>query len=612
MNIIETRPVGKIILNEETPERSPRIEHYLIPYYQRGYRWDIDNVGALLEDIHNFIQSKEANYCLQPIVVVPNIDEDGHNLWEVIDGQQRLITMYIIFKYLNITRYSITFGQRGLSTEFLINLNETTYNHSSPDFHFMSEAYKCVKEWFDKKTKNDMGYIYKFIAKLTDNVQVIWYQIEELKHHIEGEEEGEEKNKIENKKIDIFNRLNIGKIPLTDAELIRALLLSKIKYGLSERESIMRQAEVSNEWHQIEIELRDEEFWFFLNNKPKDDNTSAIELIFKLIAVDNSKKYSTYLWFEKQIRSENEEIEKNNAQELWNKTKDYFNKMKFWYNNDNLYHYLGFILATNDSSFSELRKILQNSDCNKDVFKKWVLDTIIDNLKNIKLNELSYDNNKTDLHTVFLLHNVITTLKSNTAQKNRFPFNLFKKIKLDGGWSIEHIHAQQSQEMKDEKAIRKWLEDTYNAIQSINTIEKEVKKTDENGRDYYEIEILKIGSPLKNEVQELLVADKIDPNTFNILKNKLINIFESESIHELDNLALLSKKDNSALNNSIFPVKRNKIIQMEKEGKYIPITTRNLFFKYYNDSDIQPFYWSKSDKKKYIKNIEHILKPYLS
>lgn len=612
MNIIETRPVGKLILNEATPDRENRFEHYLIPYYQRGYRWDIENVEALLDDIHNFIESKEKNYCLQPIVVVPNTDENGQNIWEVIDGQQRLITMYTIFQHLNKARYSIFFGQRSKSTSFLQNLSDSTYNHDSPDFHFMSQAYDIVKKWFEKKTKNDVGYIDDFYSTITKKVQVIWYQIEELKHIVEEEEEGEEKNKIENKKIDIFNRLNIGKIPLTDAELIRALLLSKIKYGLSERESIMRQAEVSNEWHQIEIELRDEEFWLFLNNKQKDDNTSAIELIFKLIAVDNSKKYSTYLWFEKQIRSENEEIEKDKAQELWNKTKDYFNKMKFWYNNDELYHYIGFILATNDSGLPALRKILQNSDCNKDVFKKWVLDTIIDNLKSIKLNELSYDNNKTDLHSIFLLHNVITTFKSNTAQKNRFPFNLFKKIKLDGGWSIEHIHAQQSQEMKDEKAIRKWLEDTYNAIQSINNIEKEVKKTDEKGNEYYEIEILKIDSQLKNEVHELLAADKIDTNTFNILKNKLINIFESESLHELDNLALLSKKDNSALNNSIFPVKRNKIIQMEKEGKYIPITTRNLFFKYYNDSDLQPFYWSKSDKNKYIENIEEILKPYLS
>ena len=94
----------------------------------------------------------------------------------------------------------------------------------------------------------------------------------------------EDNDEFESKKIDIFNRLNIGKIPLTDSELIRALLLSKIKYGLSGREAILRQAEISSEWHRIEMELRNEEFWYFLNNKPLEETSSTIEFIFKLIA----------------------------------------------------------------------------------------------------------------------------------------------------------------------------------------------------------------------------------------------------------------------------------------------------------------------------------------
>lgn len=608
MNIIETKSVGKVILNESTPNRSPRIEHYLIPYYQRGYRWDVENVEALLDDIHNFIQSKEEKYCLQPIVVVPNIDENDHTIWEVIDGQQRLITMFIIFQFLNKPRYSIIFGQRTKSTDFLKNLSDSTYNHDSPDFHFMSQASDKVKKWFDNKTKNDVGYIDDFYSTMTKRVQVIWYQIEELKSC--EEEEGD--NEIENKKIDIFNRLNIGKIPLTDAELIRALLLSKIKFGLSERESIMRQAEISNEWHQIEIELRNDEFWYFLNNKSKDDATSAIELIFKLIATDNTKKYSTYLWFEKQIRSDNENAEKENALALWSKTKDYFNKMKYWFSNDNLYHFLGYILTINDNSISTLRRILENANCKKDEFKKWAFDEIKESLVEVDLENLTYDKNYKNLKNVFLLHNVITTDNLNIAQKNRFPFNLYKEINNDGGWSIEHIHAQQSQEMKEEKAIKKWLEDTYKAIENINNIEKEIKKIDKNGKEQYILEVVTIDNDLKKEVKNLLEADKINTDVFNLLKDKLIKFFESDSLHVLDNLALLSKKDNSSLNNSIFPVKRNKIIQMEKEGKYIPVTTRNVFFKYYNESDLQPFYWSKSDKKNYVENIKDILKPFLS
>jgi len=99
---------------------------------------------------------------------------------------------------------------------------------------------------------------------------------------------------------------------------------------------------------------------------------------------------------------------------------------------------------------------------------------------------------------------------------------------------------------------------------------------------------------------------------FNNLKNELIKLFDSTSVHELDNLALLSKKDNSALNNSIFPVKRNKIIELEKDGKFIPLCTRNVFLKFYSNSDNQPYYWSKEDKISYFVSLKEILKPYLN
>ena len=608
MNQIITLPVSKLILNENTPERTLRVEHYLIPYYQRGYRWEIENVKALLDDIHNFIDSKEEFYCLQPIVVVPNLDKDGLRIWEVIDGQQRLTTLYIIFKFLGISRYKILFGERTLSNDFLENLNHETYNHSNPDFHFMSEAYKCVKEWFENKTKNDMGYVFSFVARLTKDVQVIWYQINEL----EKLEEEEGDNTIENTKIDIFNRLNIGKIPLTDAELIRALLLSKIKVGLSEREALMRQAEISNEWHHIETTLRNEEFWYFLNNNSIEQTSSAIELIFNLIADDSKQKYSTYLWFEKQIRAENELDEKKNADNLWTTTKDYFNRLFYWYNDSKLYHYIGYLLAIHDNNFNVLKNIVSNSNVKKDIFKQWVFDQIVESIKNIKLDNLDYEKNKVDLHKVFLLHNIIATDNLNSAQKNVFPFNLYKKIKNEKGWSIEHIHAQQSKEIKELKAIKQWLSDTLKAIENIHEIETESKTFDSNEKEVSVQNVVKIDDALRDEIKKMINTETINYNDFNDLRIRVTRLFESESVHVLDNLALLAKSDNSALNNSIFPVKRNKIIQMEKEGKYIPLTTRNAFLKYYSEKDIQPFYWSKSDKQNYFTNIQETLKPFIT
>jgi uncharacterized protein with ParB-like and HNH nuclease domain len=594
MNIIELNPVGKIILNDKTPNRNPRFEHYLVPYYQRGYRWDVEHVTALLDDIHNFMRTDEKKYCLQPIVVVPASDNDGFNIWEVIDGQQRLITMNIIFNYLKRPRYSIVFEKRGKSTTFLENLNENSYDDQNPDFHFMSQAYKVVKEWFDEKTKNDVGYIDDFNSTLTKRVEIIWYQIEELKG-IDNIDEAE------NKKINIFNRLNIGKIPLTDAELIRALLLSKIKHGESDREAVLRQSEIASEWHRIELELRNEEFWHFLNIKSLEDTSSTIEFVFKLIAKNNIKKYSTYLWFEKEIKSENQELEKEHAEELWKKTKEYFGKLKYWFENDFLYHHIGFIIALDENPINAIRTLMEKSECTKTEFKEWVVNEVKTKMIDVNIETISYENNTSELKKVFLLHNILTSATSHTAQKNRFPFYHYKKVEK---WSIEHIHAQDSKVMKEPKAIRKWLEDTFEAI-------KDIKSIDMNSDSKNDVDSFIETEKYINRIQELLIQDKIEEVEFNQLKNELFEIFDSSSLHVLDNLALLSQSQNSSLSNAIFPVKRNKILQLDKEGVYIPITTKNVYLKYYTDSDLQPYYWSKLDKAKYFEDIKTKLEPYL-
>lgn len=606
-NLLKTLPVGKIIQNENTPNRNPNFEHYLIPYYQRGYRWDEINVKALLEDIDNFINLDEGKYCLQPIVVVPRIDDEGKNIWEVVDGQQRLITMFIIFKCINKRKYKIIFEKRELSTSFLENLSEDTYSDDNPDFHFMSQAHRLIKEFFDNKMRHYVGYEDDFYARLTKKVEVIWYQIEELRR-LENETDTK---KIEDKKIDIFNRLNIGKIPLTDAELIRALLLSKIKTELSDREAIMRQAEISNEWHEIEIALRNQEFWGFLNTKPIEEVSSAIELIFKLIAGEDSKNYSTYLWFEKQIKSDNPLQEKKNAEELWTKTKQIFYKFKFWFETNTLYHHLGFLLINDDKSMTKLKKIIENSETSKSKFIEWAVTEVKEEMSDIVLEELSYERGTRNLEKTFLLFNVLSTDKLSSTQNNRFPFFQYKKIARKDKWSIEHIHAQQSKEMKEKEAMKKWLEDTYKAIEHIQNFERIVTKKDDNNEYYEEIEKVEVSEDIKFKMLEMINSDNIIPENFNLLKSQLTTMFDSESVHVLDNLALLSRKHNSSLNNAIFPVKRNRIIELQKEGKYVPLTTMNVFLKYYSKSDLQPFYWSKADKENYFNEIKSTLQPYL-
>lgn len=67
---------------------------FVIESYQRGYRWSKEEIEHLLKDIDEVADGQ--NYCLQPIVVK---NRDG--VYELIDGQQRLTTLYLIMKYLS-------------------------------------------------------------------------------------------------------------------------------------------------------------------------------------------------------------------------------------------------------------------------------------------------------------------------------------------------------------------------------------------------------------------------------------------------------------------------------------------------------------------------------
>ena len=116
---IQTRPVTELLANEQGQPL-----HYWIPDYQRGYRWQPRQVVQLLDDIWEFIQNSEggninAFYCLQPLVIKPHGDR-----FEVVDGQQRLTTIYILLTYLKELaamigkqRFKLSYETRGEANE---------------------------------------------------------------------------------------------------------------------------------------------------------------------------------------------------------------------------------------------------------------------------------------------------------------------------------------------------------------------------------------------------------------------------------------------------------------------------------------------------------------
>ena len=216
------------------------IRKFEIPSYQRGYRWTDIQVNALLNDVYNFHESRtdaQAKYCLQPIVVTRATDGVS---WEVIDGQQRLTSLWLILNYLNEEDiFNLSFESRKDITKFMNELVSTQeYHHETPEFHFLSEAYRCIDAWFKKQKETVRGIKRLMGNTLINEVNIIWYDIE---------------SSDRKKNITVFNNLNDGKIPLTDAELVKALILSKLKGKYEGRELEMRKAEIMASWCKMEL-----------------------------------------------------------------------------------------------------------------------------------------------------------------------------------------------------------------------------------------------------------------------------------------------------------------------------------------------------------------------
>lgn len=578
MNQIGLKSIGELIRSTATPQ-GKAVEHYLIPDYQRGYRWKAqEHVKALLDDIDAFINKKrdsEEIYCLQPIVVVAKEDA-----WEVIDGQQRLTTLFLILKALGKEKiYDISYTHRPDSSQVL-NYPEI-YREDMPDHYFICEAYKYISQWFDNKEKKEVDYKESFSFILMRSIKVIWYQVDL-------------NNDNEREKIDIFNRLNIGKIPLDDAELIRALFIQHITTG-SERQEAIDQSIFSNEWNEIELFLQNDEVWGFLQNGEDYKYANRILKLFEIVAQnENSQGRATFLWFEKEVKTKK-------AKELWEKVKTYFGKIRYWFANHELYHLIG-LLVQKDNSLQEICNY--SNQVTKSSFREWLQNQVKEKFNPDTIDELEYGKDNSKIERLLLLFNVLSAIETKDNQKLRFPFYRYSSQ----SWSLEHINAQHSDDpMKDLNNIIRWINETTTELENI----KRIEVLDEIADDIKELEDLKI---FLDQRKGTLKDNRTHIDKFNRIKEKIEDFFsmEEEEMHSIENLALLSSADNSSLNNAIFPIKCKRLFQLEKEGSFIPECTKNVFLKNYSKSYTPPYRWSKEDREDYMNEINRVFNNYFN
>lgn len=99
------------------------------------------------------------------------------------------------------------------------------------------------------------------------------------------------------------------------------------------------------------------------------------------------------------------------------------------------------------------------------------------------------------------------------------------------------------------------------------------------------------------------------PTSFRTVSRTILKIFSEnwcheETINDLANLVLLDEETIKDYKNAVFPVKRKRIIEREKEGLFVPICTKNVFLKYYSNEDGQTTFWSKEDQQVYFEDIK--------
>ena len=612
-NQFYARPVSDFLADNEEDKFV-----FEIPSFQRGYRWRSKQIEDLLDDLYNF--AKEENeqrvYYLQPLVVKKGISSNSQqNIWEVLDGQQRLTTLrlilealkeYVARKHQKKSLYDIKYLIRSD-----LDFNKPNRNINL-DNYFISNAKEDINDWLDNKNSIDDGTLDTLATILfggnpSKKIMFIWYEVE-------GNDATEKGS------ISIFNRLNRGKIKLTPSELIKALLIisaKKVEKGSGNYQTIL-----SMQWNEIERKFLEDDFFAFLNGKNNSFDTRT-DLLFNNIVLSRNEKNEdsdfAYRWFQKQF----DESRPEDFLFLWHgqgkehtkdkstagfTVKEYFDMLLQWYSDIQMYNLIGYLTVFGENIQEISKKLSEQKEekiKNKKEWKKGdnirvLKDKVKSTLPNIKgegkttvpfpeaLEILDYQTyeHKGYIHKILLLFNVLTY----SRQKLRFPFNDYLKEK----WDIEHVDSQTENPLAQTSDQDNWIQ--YSKI-----------ILEENAKDEEVAKVLK------------LVEDYLSKGgNFQEIYKSIINVFQpaqpvpQEKKDSIGNLTLLDAGTNRGYGNALFPFKRKEILKRERKGDFVPACTRNLFLKYYTvekgeGSSTNNMSWNENDVNSYYDAIKNLI-----
>lgn len=603
--------------------------HFVIPSFQRGYRWEEKQVTDLLEDIKQFANDdnvKSDSYFLQP-VVVKACKYNGMEAYEVLDGQQRLTTMLLLLKRL---MKRLGEDEREMYQDSLYDIvytNRPQLDFDNPqaaeniDSYYLSEAKMIIDDWFKEQTKNKQNLNNFTGALLYDQkrqVKIIWYAIEEDSEDLVS--------------INIFNRLNKGKISLTSSELIKALFI--MDYDLRANEDKLPAEQLSMEWNEMERKFQDDNFWYFISDDNRGTQT-RIDVLFDFVTCRDEEKDTDYSYREfqklydfcrdQERNNTNEQFVSDwsddikNMQDAWKQVRKTFDRLVAWYEDNLYYHYVGYLVAigfTPLQIYNHLETEKRNRKLTEPEYEWTVEDTML-SLRKKMMDRFKQDNRYIKKDTidefeykseyvprVLLLFNVECCRR---GQNVRFAFDKYKKE----NWDVEHVDSQNDATLQEYDDRMRWMK-------NVNFI-LNMEHTDR---------AKELANECQNLIDEFTERSKVNVDRYRAFYQTINKFYSAESGENdsevdlttkkkdyLSNLTLLDSATNREYKDAPFAYKRYCIVKNDRLGdRFIPLCTRNLFLKYYTDSNNESSYldtmrWNSSDREGYMNAMHEAVDP---
>lgn len=346
--------------------------------------------------------------------------------------------------------------------------------------------------------------------------------------------------------------------------------------------------QIAQEWDGIEKALQSDDMWYFLTTGATSPS-SRIEFVFDQIAGDTAApivgdSLATFHFYNERVGTE-----AGAAEDEWQAIKRTFMTLEEWFNDRRLYHLVGY-LVHDGYRLADLRKAA--NDVTKSQFRLALRDLIFHRLTGQRVppsrtfadyktsverfvNSLYYDANRKAIRSLLLLFN-IATIVLNPKSNLRFPFHHYKKAR----WDIEHVRSVKSDKPDQPPPCREWLRDFVEHLGDV---------TESSG--------------LCARARTLLASELFTMEDFDRLYVDVLAAFQESDDTETDNgvgnLALLDSSTNRSYGNAVFPVKRSRIVALDRKGTFVPICTKNVFLKCYSKEIGKMMFWGRVNRDAY-------------